>query len=64
MIQKSVSVLSGNMEVFEEEAPYYQNILRQCGYVDTKLEFDPPLPSKRRRKRRRATAPQKTLKHT
>ena len=44
MIQKSVSVLSGNMEVFEEEAPYYQNILRQCDYVDTKLEFDPPLP--------------------
>ena len=54
MIQKRISVLSDTMEVFKEEAPYYQNILRQCGYTDANLEYDPPplLPSKRKRKRR------------
>ena len=51
MIQKRISVLSGTKEVFEEEAPYYQNILRQCGYTDVSLEYDPPLPSKSKRKR-------------
>ena len=51
MIQKRISILSGTKEVFEEEAPYYQNILRQCGYTDVSLEYDPPLPSKSKRKR-------------
>ena len=52
MIQKRISVLSCTKEIFDEEAPYYQNALKQCGYMDAKLEYDPPGPPKKSRQRR------------
>ena len=52
MIQKRISVLSDTKETFENEAPFYQNILRQCGYSNVKLEYDPPVPSIPKQRRR------------
>ena len=52
MIQKRISALSCSKEVFEEEAPFYQNALKQCGYTDANLTYDPPGPPKRKRQRR------------
>ena len=52
MIQKRISALSYSKEIFDEEAPYYQNALKQCGYTDANLTYDPPGPPKRRRQRR------------
>ena len=52
MIQKRISVLSDTKDTFEQEAPFYQNALRECGYKDAHLVFDPPAPAKKKQRKR------------
>ena len=53
MIQSRVSCLSSTKEAFEDEAPVYENALRQSGYKDVKLTYTPPQGQKKRKRKRK-----------
>ena len=51
-INKRLSTISGNTEIFNQAAPLYQNELDRNGY-QYQLHFDPPNPDVKRKRRRR-----------
>ena len=53
MIQSRVSCLSSTKEAFDEEAPVYENALRQSGYKLARLSYTPPSMWKKRQRKRK-----------